>query len=112
MIDSYKFGNIIVDGKRYNSDIIIFPDKIIDNWIRKKGHKLNPEDISTTIRYNPDLLIIGKGFYGFMKIPSETKEVLKSNNIDFLSLKTKKACRKFNEISKEIDVVAAIHITC
>ena len=80
--------------------MIIFPDKIIDNWIRKKGHKLNPEDISDIIKYNPDFLIIGKGAYGFMKISLETKEVLKSNNIDFLSLKTKKACKKFNKISK------------
>ncbi len=112
MIDSYKFGNIIVDGKKYTSDLIIFPDKIIDKWIRKKGHRLNPEDVNDIVKYNPDLLIIGKGAYGFMKIPTKTKDFLKSNNIDFIALKTKKACKKFNELSKEKNVVAAFHITC
>lgn len=112
MIKSYNFGNIIVDGKKYTSDLIIFPDKIIDNWVRKKGHELNPDDIEDIIQYNPDYLVIGKGAYGFMKISRKTKEILKSNDIELIALKTKKACKKFNEISEEKDVVGAFHITC
>jgi hypothetical protein len=94
MIDSYKFGKIVINGKSYTSDLIIFPDKIKENWIRKKGHQLYPEDIEDIVDYKPDVLIIGKGAYGFMKIPRKTKEFLESRNIDFLSFKTKKACDK------------------
>lgn len=112
MIDSYKFGKIVVDGNTYTSDLIIFPDKIKENWIRKKGHKLYPEDLKDVVEYKPDLLIVGKGAYGFMKIPNETKEFLKSKDIDFKSYKTKKACEKYNEISKEKDIVFAMHLTC
>ncbi len=112
MIDSFKFGKIVVDDKTYTSDLIIFPGKIKENWIRKKGHILYPGDLKDVVEYKPDLLIIGKGAYGFMKIPNETKEFLKSKYIDFMFFKTKKACEKYNEISKEKDVVFAMHLTC
>ena len=112
MIDNYKFGKIVVDGKTYTSDLIIFPDKIKENWIRKKGHVLQIDDLKDIVDYNPDFLIIGKGAYGFMKVPSETKDFLKSKDIDFVSHKTKKACEKYNELFKEIDVVFALHLTC
>ncbi len=112
MIDSYKFGRIVVDGKEFTSDLIIFPDKIKLNWVRKKGHKLNIDDLKEIIEYKPDLLIIGKGAYGFMKIPDETKEFFESKNIDLISFNTKKACEKYNELISKKDVVIALHLTC
>ncbi len=112
MIDSYKFGKIVVDGKEFTSDLIIFPDKIQENWFRKKGHKLFPDDLKDVVEYNPELLIVGKGAFGVMKIPDETKNFLKSKNIEWISFKTKKACEKYNELSKEKDVVFAMHLTC
>jgi hypothetical protein len=112
MIDSFKFGKIVVDGKTYTSDLIIFPEKIKENWVRIKGHKLFPNDLKEVVEHKPDLLIIGKGAYGVMKIPDETKEFLKSKDIDFVSFKTKKACEKYNELSIEKDVVFAMHLTC
>jgi len=32
MIESYKFGEIIINGKKYSSDLIIFEDYIYDSW--------------------------------------------------------------------------------
>ncbi|MEM3578264.1 MAG: Mth938-like domain-containing protein [Candidatus Bathyarchaeia archaeon] len=29
MIDSYDFGVIVVNGKRYTSDVIIFPERVL-----------------------------------------------------------------------------------
>ena len=31
IIDSYQFGLIVVSGKKYTSDVIIFPDRVRDN---------------------------------------------------------------------------------
>jgi hypothetical protein len=31
MIDSYDFGAIVIDGKRYSSDVIIYPDRVKDD---------------------------------------------------------------------------------
>ena len=45
-IDSYQFGEIVISGKEYSSDVIIFPDRVIDNWWRETGHELCLEDIT------------------------------------------------------------------
>lgn len=36
MINSYDFGRIVVDGKAYTSDVIIFPDRVNSYWWRKE----------------------------------------------------------------------------
>ena len=58
MIESYKFGEIIINGKKYNSDLIILKDRIYDNWWRKEGHNLCIDDIKKIIDKKPDILII------------------------------------------------------
>ena len=45
-IDSYHFGQIMINGENYSSDVIIFPDRVQGEWRRKKGHELGLEDIS------------------------------------------------------------------
>ena len=45
MIDSYSFGEIVINGKRYTSDVIIFSDSVDDNWWRKSGHLLHKDDL-------------------------------------------------------------------
>ena len=32
MIESYKFGEIVIDGTTYTSDVIIYPDNVDDKW--------------------------------------------------------------------------------
>ena len=39
-IDRYAFGNIVIDGKAYTKDVIIFPDRVYSPWWRKDGHFL------------------------------------------------------------------------
>jgi hypothetical protein len=36
MIESYSFGQILINGKKHNSDLIIFKDHIFDNWWRSE----------------------------------------------------------------------------
>ena len=49
MIESYKFGAIVINGKKYTSDIIVFPEHVIDGWWRKEGHRLHVEDIEDNL---------------------------------------------------------------
>ncbi|MCX5800898.1 MAG: Mth938-like domain-containing protein [Candidatus Eisenbacteria bacterium] len=112
MIDSYEFGEIIVDGKSYVSDVIIYPDRIDDKWWRKDGHKLSIEDVKDIMNAKPEMLIVGTGYSGFLEITSRTKRFLETNGVELLAANTKKACQKYNEISKTKRVVAAFHLTC
>lgn len=112
MIESYDFGKIIIDGRSYTSDVIVFPDRVDDSWWRKKGHKLCIGDIKEIVEAKPEVLVVGTGYYGRMKILSETLEYLKSNGIEVMSNKTEDACEAFNRLSKTKKVVAALHLTC
>ncbi len=54
MIESYSFGQIIIDGKKYNSDLIIYKNDINSNWWRKEGHNLYIEDVQDIINKKPN----------------------------------------------------------
>jgi len=114
MIEHYSFGRIVIDGKEYNKDIIITTQGVIPNWWRREGHRLSIEDLEGRIDFNLDVLIIGTGYYGVMKVPEEVIEELRKRGIKEVIVKpTKEACKIFNEfLKKGVEVVAALHLTC
>lgn len=71
-IESYSFGNIVIDEEEYTNDVIVFPNGVKDNWWRKEGHSLHPDDIEDVIDRDPDVLVVGTGAYGRVSIPSDT----------------------------------------
>jgi len=112
MIDSYSFGSIIIDGKRYSSDVIIYPDKIDANWWRKQGHFLQLADLGEIFESKPEVVIVGTGKMGVMKVAPDVEEYFKKNNIELIVCNTEIACRKYNELSTKSRVIAALHLTC
>ena len=113
MIESYKFGQIIIDKKKYTSDLIIFKDHIYDNWWRKEGHNLCIDDIKEIIDKKPEILIIGTGYYGLMKVPEELIEYIKSSGTKQVIVKeTGDACNEYNKLYKNNNLIAAFHLTC
>jgi len=112
MIESYDFGRIVVGGRKFESDLVIFPDRIKGDWWRKEGHTLSVDDIKEIIEVKPEVLIVGTGYSGLMKIHPGTDRYLKSTGIELIAAKTKEACEIYNELSKSRRVVAALHLTC
>ena len=113
MIDSYGFGRITINGKRYTNDVIVFSDRVKDNWWRKEGHRLQVEDIETVVGGKPEILVVGTGYYGLVKIPVETIEYLKSKGVELIAQKTRDACTTYNRLVESgKKVIAALHLTC
>lgn len=115
MIDSYQFGEIVISGRRYESDLIVFPEKIIDNWWRKEGHKVYIEDLNEIVNHEPtpEVLVLGTGYYGLVKIQSEVKTDLKSYGIELIAQPTREACQRFNRLLlSRKRIVGAFHLTC
>lgn len=112
MIDSYSFGKIEVDGVKYSNDLKIFPDEVKDNWWRKEGHEIHPEDIEDILEFSPDVVILGTGAYGKVEVPEKTVDALKDKGIEMIAEKTEDACQKYNDVHDEGKVVAALHLTC
>ncbi len=112
-VTEYSFGRIVIDGSSYSSDVIIRPDKVIDGWWRKQGHKLQIDDLDDVISVSPEILVVGTGCYGNMRVPEETVAFLENNNIIVKQAVTGDAVKLFNELQKECaNTVAALHLTC
>lgn len=112
MINSYSFGDITINNQKFTKDLIIFSDHIASNWRRKTGHFLTEDDITEIIDYKPEVLIIGSGASGLMKVDDKLKEKLKTLEIEFVIKKTAEAVTEYNRIYKDKKVVAALHLTC
>lgn len=110
-ITQYSFGKITIDGKTYTSDLVIYPDHIDPAWWRKEGHSLAAEDIRTVLDAKPELLIIGTGFYGFMKVSDETLRLILAEGIAVQAEKTSKAVELLQAIGNR-RTAAALHLTC
>lgn len=115
-IDSCTLRKIVINGKTYEKDVIIYPgtEGVKDNWWRKEGHSLSLDDIKDDlVNKKPDVLIVGTGWNGFLKISDETKNFLTENEITLISKKTPDAAREYEQASKtEERVMAAFHLAC
>ena len=112
-IDSYKFGEIVIDGQIYDSDIIILGDSVQSDCWRKQGHSLDIEDLQSVIAARPTVFIVGCGALGMMKVPDQTRLGLQEHDIEVEILDTGKAVKRFNELSNSgVKPAAALHLTC
>jgi hypothetical protein len=111
-IDNYSFGKIEIDGETFTSDVIVYPDRVDSTWWRKEGHYLHKEDLMDVVAAMPDIVVIGTGDWGVMKVPPKTVDFLESKGIKVLVEKTGKATAIFNEQQGKGKVVGAFHLTC
>jgi len=112
VITSYRFGAIVIKGKQYTSDVIIYPEKIDDGWWRKEGHLLFPQDLEKVVKEKPEILIVGTGSPGLMKVPSATLEWIQSKGIDVIVKPTEVACQIYNQLYQSKKTIAVLHLTC
>lgn len=112
-IDSYSFGQIVIDARAYTSDVIIYNDRVDATWWRKEGHRLHPEDIVDVLNVRPESLIIGTGYSGVLTVPKKTREYIAARGVDVIVERTGKAVEIFNALqAQNRHVVAALHLTC
>jgi len=112
IVDSYQFGLIVVNGESYTSDVVIFPDRVKDNWRRKMSHQLHLDELSEAIAEVPEVLIVGTGAAGLVKVLPEVKQSLEALGIKLIAQPTNEACQMYNQLCQSQRVVAALHLTC
>jgi hypothetical protein len=111
-IESYRFGEIIIDGRRYSNDVIIYPDRVDGHWWREEGHSLVPEDVWEVLQTPPEVFVIGQGSSGRMDVSAETRSKLQDAGIEVIAEATERACETYNRLRAKRRVVAALHLTC
>jgi hypothetical protein len=114
-IDKFKFGSITIDGKKYNRDVLIYPDGHVEK--RKGGrwmfgsHDIRKEEIEQICRDRPDLVIVGTGTDGRANLSFDGEGWSKDKGIELSVSPSGEAVEKVNEI-RDRKVAALIHITC
>ncbi|MBN2456353.1 MAG: hypothetical protein JXB29_07460 [Sedimentisphaerales bacterium] len=112
-IDSYQFGEIVIDGKAYHRDVIIVDGLVKANWWRAEGHLLSVGDIKSVIAAKPSILIVGCGTSGLMKVDQDVHSGLSALNIRLEVFDTYQAVKRLNELWQGgINAAAALHLTC
>ena len=113
IIDTFAFGSIVIDGRKYTSDLIIYPDgRVVTYWRRKRGHRLSSDDINGLIASQPEVIIAGTGVYGLVKSEKDLQKMLQKRGIEFFPARNKKAMELFNELSSKKRIGACFHLTC
>jgi len=113
LVEEYEFGRIKISGKNYTSDVIVSGDAVEDGWWRKEGHEVNPEDIAPILKFNPEVVVFGTGYYDRVKVKDEVIKELEKRGIRVLILKTQDAVAAYGKLVDEgKKAVLAAHLTC
>jgi hypothetical protein len=114
MIDQYVTGShMIVKGTRHHKDLKIIRGEVIGNWWRQQGHHLASGDIDDILNARPQILVIGTGYAGNMRVPDAVRQTLENHRIKVIAQTTADATATFNRLLEEgRDVAGAFHLTC
>ena len=113
-IEKCAFGSITIDGKVYQSDLIIYPDGTIqDVWWRREGHRLSKEDIESLIDKEPEVIVVGTGISGLMRPEKGLAEYLLQRKIEFICAPNHEAMNILNRLfDSKRKIGACFHLTC
>jgi hypothetical protein len=111
-IESYRFGHIEIDGQSYSNDVIIFPDHVMSNWWRDEGHVLKPEDLKKVLTADLDVLVVGQGANGRMRVTSATRRQVQEAGFELIVKNSHDAVETYNVLRGQEKVAAALHLTC
>jgi hypothetical protein len=113
MIEAYSFGSLTFAGRRYKEDLKILRGRVFDNWWRQEGHRVDVGDVRDILEAGPEILIVGMGAYGLMKVSGKLEKTLAEKKIQLIAQPSGEAAKTFNRLVDEgRDVAGAFHLTC
>ena len=113
MIESYSFGSMVINGRQYRADLIIYPDgRIQDSWWRTSGHRLTAADFRELIDAKPEVIVVGSGSAGLMRPEKGLALQLEGLGIELIESRTAKAKDIFNQLVTQKKTGGCFHLTC
>lgn len=116
-IGSAEFGRVTVDGQEIDQDIHIRADgklkKRKKKWAREEygtSHVIGPRELEKLLKKGPDLIIIGEGFDGMIRLADEGRELLQERGVRWELLPTPDAVARWNEAEGRRALI--LHLTC
>lgn len=120
MIEEYKFGSIVIDGKIYNHDVEVRWTGEVFDWWREESHVIDVEDVLSALEQNPETIVIGTGESGIAQVTERAKKEIEARGIKLIIDKTEQAVKTFNvrkeesleEEGRQEKVIGLFHLTC
>lgn len=109
-IDSFKFERVVIQGKEYRSDILISPDENVSPWDREVLHTIQSVDLDDILKHKPDLIIIGTGTIGNLKLAEDVKPYLGEKGIELIAHKSEKAIDTYRQLRNQERVLLLLHV--
>ena len=95
-----------VNGVRYETSLVVMPDRIADDWKVQNLESLTQDDIEALAALNPELILLGTG--DILRFPDPRLLVnLTRAGIGAEVMDTRAACRTYNILAEEGRNVAA-----
>jgi hypothetical protein len=116
-IDATEFGSITVDGKTYDNDVIIRLSGKVEKRRKRlskqqygTSHVISKEEAKFVFEDGCDLLIVGAGQEGNVRLSPEASAYFDKKRCRVLLQPTPEAIRAFNQSREK--KIALMHVTC
>lgn len=119
-IEAFEWGRFVIigeihsaDGEGVGKDICII-DGEVTPWEARHGHRLDPNMVEPVLGLGIDILVIGNGVYGRIKVRNKTLKKIRDDGVEeILVEKTPDACKSYNQFYHQGKRVALLaHGTC
>jgi uncharacterized protein len=103
---AYGHGYVAVNGVRYETSLVVMPDRIADDWKVQNFESLARDNIEALAELNPELVLLGTG--DVLRFPDpQLLANLTRAGIGAEVMDTRAACRTYNILAEEGRNVAA-----
>ncbi|HJT50569.1 MAG TPA: Mth938-like domain-containing protein [Nitrosospira sp.] len=106
MFTGYGDGYVIVNQVRYEQNLIVLPDRIIEQWEVSSFDQLAAENFDFLLSLQPEMVLFGTGKTLRFPHPRLTRSLVESG-VGIEVMDTNAACRTFNILTAEERRVAA-----
>jgi len=117
-ITHFEWGSYTIEGQVHGAgegvgkDILLSAQGV-SAWHEREGHSLKPRMIRRALEMQPEVLIIGNGVNGALKVGKKAHKAAEEAGVRLVVLKTPDACREYNRLFREgKKVVLLAHGTC
>jgi hypothetical protein len=117
-ISNTTFGSIAIEEKEYDYDVVINlagevkkRRKKLSKQVYGTSHTVSLDEAAYIYENGTEVIIIGSGQYGVLKLSNEASAFFKDNGVKVILMPTKEAVDIWN-FEKTGKMVGLFHVTC